>query len=388
MQVGRRCAITVTVAVASASLLGVSAASADTPPAPVLTLRSPAAHPFAGRTFHLTGALTPAAAGDEVRLQRRTGGEFQTIATQPLSATGGFDFGLREKTVGAYAYRVERPADPADPATDPTDPADPPAPAGPVDSPTRTVVVTGTTLGPGGVLSAGADLWSPNRGYHLVMRADGDLVLRHRSRTVWTTRTGGHAGARTTMRTDGNLVVSLGSRRLWATGTSRHPGAVLRVRDDGNLVVTRQGTTLWARVRPTPSPTFGERTMTRAESWSRARVGYSLVQSFTNRYGTYRRDCSGFVSMAWALGSSYSTWTLPRVAHPLTKAGLRRGDILLHRPASGYGHVVIFDRWANRAHSAYVAYEQTPGTGDKHHTLPYPYYRNHGTYTPYRRNGV
>ena len=156
MQVGRRCAITVTVAVASASLLGVSAASADTPPAPVLTLRSPAAHPFAGRTFHLTGALTPAAAGDEVRLQRRTGGEFQTIATQPLSATGGFDFGLREKTVGAYAYRVERPADPADPATDPTDPADPPAPAGPVDSPTRTVVVTGTTLGPGGVLSAGA----------------------------------------------------------------------------------------------------------------------------------------------------------------------------------------------------------------------------------------
>jgi hypothetical protein len=35
-----------------------------------------------------------------------------------------------------------------------------------------------------------------------------------------------------------------------------------------------------------------------------------------------------------------------------------------------------------------VAYEQTPGTGDKHHTLPYPYYRNHGTYTPYRRNGV
>ena len=218
MQVGRRCAITVTVAVASASLLGVSAASADTPPAPVLTLRSPAAHPFAGRTFHLTGALTPAAAGAEVRLQRRTGGEFQTIATQPLSATGGFDFGLREKTVGAYAYRVERPADPADPATEPTDPADPPAPAGPVDSPTRTVVVTGTTLGPGGVLSAGADLWSPNRGYHLVMRADGDLVLRHRSRTVWTTRTGGHAGARTTMRTDGNLVVSLGSRRRGRPG--------------------------------------------------------------------------------------------------------------------------------------------------------------------------
>ena len=87
--------------------------------------------------------------------------------------------------------------------------------------------------------------------------------------------------------------------------------------------------------------------MTRAESWS-GRVGYSLVQSFTNRYGTYRRDCSGFVSMAWALGSSYSTWTLPRVAHRLTKAGLRRGDILLHRPSSGYGHVVIFDRWANR----------------------------------------
>ena len=120
MQVRRRCAITVTVAVASASLLGVSAASADTPPAPVLTLRSPAAHPFAGRTFHLSGTLTPAAPGDEVRLQRRTGGEFQTIATQPLSATGGFDFGLREKAVGAYAYRrretggPDRPGDRSD----------------------------------------------------------------------------------------------------------------------------------------------------------------------------------------------------------------------------------------------------------------------------------
>ncbi len=384
--------MTVTVAVASASLLGVAPASADSPPVPLLTLRSPAAHPFAGSTFHLTGTLTPAVPGGEVRLQRRTGGEFQTIASQPLSATGGFDFGVREKAVGAYAYRVERPADPGGPSADPADPdhppADPPAPAGPVDSPTRTVVVTGSTLGTGGVLSAGGDLWSPNRRYHLVMRADGNLVLRDRTRTVWAARTGGHGGARTTMRTDGNLVVGVGSRRLWASGTSRHPGAVLRVRDDGNLVVTRRGTTLWARVRPTPTPTFGERTMTRAESWSRARVGYSTVRSFTNRYGTYRRDCSGFVSMAWALGSSYSTWTLPRVTHRITKAVLRRGDILLHRPSSGYGHVVIFDRWANRAHSAYVAYEQTPDTGDKHHTLPYPYYRDHGTYTPYRRNGV
>ena len=237
----------------------------------MLTFRSPAAHPFAGRTFRLSGALTPAVPGGEVRLQRRTGGEFQTIATQPLSATGGFDFGLREKAVGAYAYRVE-PADPADPATDPTDPADPPTdpgrPAGrprlpPArsTSPTRTVVVTGTTLGPGGVLSAGGDLWSPNRRYHLVMRASGNLlVLKHRSRTVWTTRTGGRWGASdhdADRRQPGGQPrqpAAVGDRDPPASGGGP-PGP--RRRQPGGQPSGQDV----ERVRPTPAPTFGERTI-------------------------------------------------------------------------------------------------------------------------------
>ena len=41
----------------------------------------------------------------------------------------------------------------------------------------------------------------------------------------------------------------------------------------------------------------------RAQSWVAAQVPYSQSNYYTNQYGTYRTDCSGFVSMAWAWDS-------------------------------------------------------------------------------------
>jgi hypothetical protein len=127
----------------------------------------------------------------------------------------------------------------------------------------------------------------------------------------------------------------------------------------------------------------------RAQSWVDDHVSYSQSRTHTNRYGTYRQDCSGFVSLAWALPSSYTTATLPDVSSAIDESDLRRGDILLHlatRKTSG--HVVMFDRWLDAAHTSYVVYEETPSTGASHHTIPYPYWSGHGTYVPYRRDGT
>jgi hypothetical protein len=180
-----------------------------------------------------------------------------------------------------------------------------------------------------------------------------------------------------------------------------------KVASDGSYAFTRTnpvGTYVFRAKQPaTPSRAAGysatvsvfvttpfiRHAVKRAQSWVDDHVSYSQSRTHTNRYGTYRQDCSGYVSLAWALPSSYTTATLPDVSFPIDESDLRRGDILLHfatRKTSG--HVVMFDRWVDAAHTSYVVYEETPSTGASHHTIPYAYWSGHGTYVPYRRNGT
>jgi hypothetical protein len=126
----------------------------------------------------------------------------------------------------------------------------------------------------------------------------------------------------------------------------------------------------------------GEQALARAESWVLAGVPYSMAAT----HDGYRTDCSGFVSMAWGLSESLSTVTLPDVCRPITATVLRAGDVLLNTAPGSAGHVVLFDRWANPAHTAYVGYEQSPGV-TKHHVIPYPYFSGHGHFAPYRHLG-
>jgi hypothetical protein len=144
-----------------------------------------------------------------------------------------------------------------------------------------------------------------------------------------------------------------------------------------------------ATVRVSVTTAFMRTSSVRAQSWVEAGVPYSQSHRHTNQYGTYRQDCSGYVSMAWALTSSYTTSTLPEISYRITPADLRRGDVLLHKATpGGSGHVVLFDKWANSAHTSYLGYEESPSTGATHHVLPYPYWSGHGTYLPYRRSGT
>jgi hypothetical protein len=138
----------------------------------------------------------------------------------------------------------------------------------------------------------------------------------------------------------------------------------------------------------TAAATSGLEILKRAQSWATAGVGYSGSNYHTNEYGTYRTDCSGYVSMAWGLGSSYTTVTLPDVSYPIAKDALEPGDILNNPLPGTSGHVVLFAGWADDARTRYFAYEQSPSGGAQLNEIPYPYWPGYGVFTPRRYVGT
>ncbi|MCX5198369.1 peptidoglycan-binding protein [Streptomyces sp. NBC_00249] len=125
----------------------------------------------------------------------------------------------------------------------------------------------------------------------------------------------------------------------------------------------------------------------RAKLWLDAKVPYSMSEYWTDGY---RQDCSGYVSMAWNLGTNEWTGSLDTFATKITKDELLPGDMLLfHNPADPNkgSHVVLFGGWVDATRTHYVAYEQTRPTTRKQAT-PYGYWENAAKYVPYRFNGV
>ncbi|MFD3539678.1 peptidoglycan-binding protein [Streptomyces sp. NPDC058662] len=125
----------------------------------------------------------------------------------------------------------------------------------------------------------------------------------------------------------------------------------------------------------------------RAKLWLDAQVPYSMSEYWTDGY---RQDCSGYVSMAWNLGTNEWTGSLDKFATRITKEALLPGDMLLfHNPADPNkgSHVVIFGGWVDDTRTHYTAYEQTRPTTRKLAT-PYAYWTNTTKYLPYRFNGV
>lgn len=103
----------------------------------------------------------------------------------------------------------------------------------------------------------------------------------------------------------------------------------------------------------------------RAKYWYRHRA--SIRYSWTSYHRdpdsashTYRQDCSGFVSMALHLRTSLSTVTLPGVGTKISRKSMRPGDFTgVLGPGTGgaAGHVRLFEKWANAAHTKYWAYD-------------------------------
>ena len=73
-------------------------------------------------------------------------------------------------------------------------------------------------------------------------------------------------------------------------------------------------------------------------------------------------DCSAYVSRAWDV-ARYTTDSIWAVSYPIAKDDLRPGDAMnltIGRDPEGYGHVRLFEAWANESHSAVWVYEETP----------------------------
>jgi hypothetical protein len=129
-------------------------------------------------------------------------------------------------------------------------------------------------------------------------------------------------------------------------------------------------------------------TITRAKTWLTAYQGgpvpYSANTDPRTYFHGYRRDCSGYASMALGLpGPGLNTAGLAARSQPIAKTQLQQGDLLINPTPGGAGHVVIFDRWTDATMTAYMAYEQAGSGGTYYRRIPWPYY---GTYqlTPYR----
>ncbi|MBC3843155.1 hypothetical protein GXW82_32025 [Streptacidiphilus sp. 4-A2] len=132
--------------------------------------------------------------------------------------------------------------------------------------------------------------------------------------------------------------------------------------------------------------------MARAQSWVDERVPYNEEGYWTDANGTYREDCSGFVSMAWNLPYSRTTWTLPEVATQISKSALQPGDILDYVQE----HVLLFAGWDNQSAGTFYYYaEDNPSVptqeyigninGDSNGNISG---WSAGNYTAYRYNNI
>jgi len=115
----------------------------------------------------------------------------------------------------------------------------------------------------------------------------------------------------------------------------------------------------------------------RAADWLRRDIPYSQdnddARWDANRGRRYRPDCSGMVSMAWALdtlragpGRALVTWELPTVSRRVGWNEMRRGDILLHLAPGNRAeeHVRLIQAWANPARTRVWIIEQSGRTHD------------------------
>ncbi|WP_330297052.1 hypothetical protein [Streptomyces sp. NBC_00503] len=100
----------------------------------------------------------------------------------------------------------------------------------------------------------------------------------------------------------------------------------------------------------------------RAQSWVDQGVPYNQSANHTDSNGTYREDCSGYVSMAWHLSSSLTTWTLPNVSTKISFSQLKPGDAMDYTDA----HTFLFAGWTNQSTGAFTYYAESNSHNPTH----------------------
>jgi len=128
----------------------------------------------------------------------------------------------------------------------------------------------------------------------------------------------------------------------------------------------------------------------RARTWLTANNGRQVPYSMNKVWKDgYRTDCSGYVSMALALGkpglNTVGLATSSSVTKRLSSVSqLKKGDLLIDYSTTDgdFRHVVIFEKWANSSQTAYHAYEQRGTYGTTYRVLKYGIGKDN--YDPFR----
>jgi hypothetical protein len=132
----------------------------------------------------------------------------------------------------------------------------------------------------------------------------------------------------------------------------------------------------------------GQAVLARAATWLTAWNGRPVpyLSSGDPRtwLGGYRRDCSGYASMALGLPEpGLTSRDFAARARPIPKSALSAGDLLVNPAPDLAGHVVIFDHWVDDTMTSYLGYEQSGDGGTHHRVIPYPYFGGYQM-SPYR----
>jgi hypothetical protein len=141
-----------------------------------------------------------------------------------------------------------------------------------------------------------------------------------------------------------------------------------------------------------PVLTDRDRVISRANTWlTTGPNGGPVPYSNTDKKGGYRKDCSGYVSMAlqlpkgeWGGPNTEALATSTYTRHMASMANLKKGDLVIDPTGGAVAarHVVIFHKWANSAKTSYWAYEQAGDGGTHHRTRTYGL--GSDQYDPYR----
>lgn len=92
----------------------------------------------------------------------------------------------------------------------------------------------------------------------------------------------------------------------------------------------------------------------RAQSWVSEGVPYNQGANYSDSNGSYREDCSGYVSMAWHLSDSLVTQTLPSVSTQISSSDLQPGDALDYTDE----HVILFGNWIDQSAGTFNYYSE------------------------------
>lgn len=95
--------------------------------------------------------------------------------------------------------------------------------------------------------------------------------------------------------------------------------------------------------------------ISRAAYWVKHQPGPYSQKAYSydpEKKHKYRRDCSGYVSMAWHAKTSYATSTIHQVSKKISRKNLAPGDIM---NIAGT-HMFLFGKWDNKQHTRFTYY--------------------------------